>query len=67
VPGADWSIPRILLIWCTWPLVLLLLITVLLALRGGGSIDLFHGPARWIGLALVIVPPLLATILWGRR
>jgi Flp pilus assembly protein protease CpaA len=65
--GSDWSIPRILLIWCAWPILSVVLIVFMLAVLGGGSIDLLHGPARWVALALILVPPILATLLWGRR
>ena len=65
--GPVWSIPRILVIWCAWPVLLVLLVVLTVSTRGGVSIDLLHGAGRWITPALILVPPIFATLLWGRR
>jgi hypothetical protein len=65
--GLRWSVGRIALIWCAWPLVLLGIVTAVLAAHGGGSLDLLDGPWNAIGLLVMLVPPLVATLLWGRR
>jgi hypothetical protein len=62
-----WSIGRVLLIWCAWP-VLLVLVVFALAMRGGGfSLDLLHFSGWPLVVAGLFGPPLLATIAWGRR
>ena len=56
---------RLLLIWLSWPLVLFA-IALLAVLPGNGfTIDLLHG---WLVPAVaLLLPPLLATIVWGRK
>ena len=64
---SGWSVARIVLIWCAWPVVVVLLVLLMSMLRGGGSIDLLHGPGRWAELAVMLAPPIVATLVWGRR
>jgi hypothetical protein len=67
MPDRHWSIGRILLFWCAWPILLLALLAAAVMRGGGFSLDLLH-PAAWPLLLLVLVgPPLVATIAWGRR
>jgi hypothetical protein len=63
----QWSLGRVLLIWTLWPPVLLAVVVGIVALGGGGSLDLLHG-GTWAVVVLVLIgPPLIATGLWGRR
>ncbi len=70
-----WAIRRVLFIWCTWPWLLvtmILLLTLGLVVtryQGGVSLDLLHisWRARAVIGAVLIGPPLLATIAWGRQ
>jgi hypothetical protein len=65
--GTRWSVGRILLIWCAWPIVAVGLVFVFVVLRGGFGVDLLHGSASALALALLVGPPVVATLLWGRR
>jgi hypothetical protein len=69
MPSGEWSLGRILLIWVSW-LLLLLAVFLLLGMNGWGfSLDLFHTPVwQWLVFAAVLLgPPMLATVAWGRR
>jgi hypothetical protein len=65
--GFRWSVGRIVLIWCTWPAILLGILIAVLAAHGGGSLDLFHGPWNAIAFAILLGPPVADTLLWGKR
>jgi hypothetical protein len=65
--STDWSIGRILLIWCSWPILLVALLLAFVRFRGGFSLDLLHGSGRILALTVVLGPPVVATLLWGRR
>jgi hypothetical protein len=62
-----WSVGRILLIWCAWPVLAVALVAVFVRLRGGFSLDLLHGPTSALVLVLLVGPPIVATLLWGRQ
>lgn len=62
-----WSVGRILLIWCTWPILAVALVFIFVRLRGGFDLDLLHGSASALALTLLVGPPVVATLLWGRR
>jgi hypothetical protein len=62
-----WSIGRVLLIWCAWPVLLFLALVVVVTRGAGFSLDLLH-PSGWpLVLAVLFGPPLGATLAWGRR
>ncbi len=71
MPEARWRFDRILFIWCAWPTILVVAIAVTIMGGTGLSIDLIHlftspiAAARVFGVLLG--PPILATLLWGRR
>jgi hypothetical protein len=65
--STRWSIGRILLIWCAWPILAVALVFIFVSLRGGYSVDLLHGSASSLALVLLVAPPVVATLLWGRR
>jgi hypothetical protein len=65
--STRWSVGRILLIWCAWPILAVALVFIFVRLRGGFSLDLLHGSASALGLTLLVGPPVVATLLWGRR
>jgi hypothetical protein len=71
MPEKRWSLVRVALIWCTWPLVVAGLVVAGVVLTGGLSIDLIHlqtAPLRALVLFMVLLgPPVLATWFWGRR
>jgi hypothetical protein len=62
-----WVGGRLLLIWCGWLLVLLGLVAAVVALRGGFSLDLAHAASQAEVGVLLVGPPMLATIAWGRK
>jgi len=64
-----WSMGRVLLIWCSWPILLIALLFALVMSGGGFSLDLLHtSVSQWlVGAAFLLGPPLLATLVWGRR
>jgi hypothetical protein len=69
VPPRQWSLGKILLIWVGW-FVLLIAMLFLLVMNGWGfSLDLLHTPvSQWLLFAaLLLGPPLLATVALGRR
>lgn len=65
--GLRWSAGRILLIWGAWPVIVIGVLFTLGAMRRGFSLDLLHGPQRWIAMLSLLGPPVAATLLWGRR
>ena len=73
MPKRRWALGRVLLIWCAWPLLLVVLLLALgfglMRAHGGFSLDLLHTSGwTWALVGAVLVgPPLLATIAWGRQ
>lgn len=72
MPSGRWSLGRVALIWCAWPILLVAATVVLMRVTGVGlSIDLVHlrsDPVAALPFVLVLIgPPLAATWLWGRR
>jgi hypothetical protein len=65
--STRWLIGRILLIWCAWPILAVALVFVFVRLRGGFSLDLLQGSASALAVLLLVGPPVVATLLWGRR
>ena len=68
-----WAVARVLLIWCAWPVLLVILLFAIgftvMQHEGGFSLDLLHASGwTWTMIGAVLVgPPLLATIVWGRQ
>jgi len=62
-----WFLGRVLLIWCAWPLLLTGIVVALVLLGHGGSLDLAHPSGRALVGAMLLGPPLVATIAWGRQ
>jgi hypothetical protein len=62
-----WSVGRILLIWCAWPFLALALVFIFVRLGDGSRANLLRGPGSALGLVVLLGPPVVATLLWGRR
>lgn len=65
--GPRWRVGRVLLIWCLWPVLLLGSLVAAVARGAGFNLDLLHPSAWLLLLAVLLGPPLVATIVWGRR
>jgi hypothetical protein len=62
-----WSLSRILLIWGLWPVLLIAGLVAVVSMGGGFSLDLFDGGWRLLAASVLLGPPLVATLIWGRR
>ncbi len=69
MPSRQWSLGRILLIWASWPSLLIATFFALTWNGWGFSLDLLHASLwHWLlFVAFLLGPPLLATVTWGRR
>jgi hypothetical protein len=65
--STQWSLGRILIIWCFWFIFLVALLFTIVRFRGGIGLDLVHSSSRILALAFLVAPPVVATLLWGRK